>query len=368
MTRGAFDKETTLRNATPMTRAGLSDRFKRMAALSVLALAGLAGSGTVAAQSPTLDAITKRGELLCSGATVNSPGFAVVDAKGVWTGLDVDVCRAIAVAILGDDTKLKLVPVSFVQRFPALQGSTIDVIVKNTAMNLTRNTELGLMFSTPYLFTGNGIMVYKSLGVTKGADLDGATVCTSAGTTLEKATADFFAKNNKKYKLLAFENGAERDQAYLAKRCDAMVNGFEQLAAVRAFAATNAADHVILPDALGKEVQGAVVRQGDDRFLNVVNWTIFAMIEAEELGITSANVDANKSDADPRVQKLLGVVPGVGKKLGLRETCAYDVIKKVGNYGEVYTRNLGSGSALKLERRANKPWNQGGILYSPPFD
>jgi len=368
MTRGAFDKETTLRNATPMTRAGLSDRFKRMAALSVLALAGLAGSGTVAAQSPTLDAITKRGELLCSGATVNSPGFAVVDAKGVWTGLDVDVCRAIAVAILGDDTKLKLVPVSFVQRFPALQGSTIDVIVKNTAMNLTRNTELGLMFSTPYLFTGNGIMVYKSLGVTKGADLDGATVCTSAGTTLEKATADFFAKNNKKYKLLAFENGAERDQAYLAKRCDAMVNGFEQLAAVRAFAATNAADHVILPDALGKEVQGAVVRQGDDRFLNVVNWTIFAMIEAEELGITSANVDAKKSDADPRVQKLLGVVPGVGKKLGLRETWAYDVIKKVGNYGEVYTRNLGSGSALKLERRANKPWNQGGILYSPPFD
>jgi general L-amino acid transport system substrate-binding protein len=328
----------------------------------------LIGAGATSAQSPTLDAITKRGELLCSGATVNSPGFAVVDAKGDWKGLDIDICRALAVAILGDDKKLKLVPVSFVQRFPALQSSQIDVIAKNTAMNLTRTTDLGFMFSAPYLFTGNGIMVYKSLGVTKGTDLDGATICTTAGTTLEKATADFFTKNNKKYKLLTFENGNERDQAYLAKRCDAMVNGFEQLAAVRAFAAPNAADHVILPDALGKEVQGVVVRQGDDKFLNVVNWTIYALIEAEELGITSANVESKKSDPDPRVQKLLGITPGVGKKLGLRETWAYEVIKTVGNYGEIYNRNLGADSSLKLERRYNKPWNQGGIMYSPPFD
>jgi len=348
--------------------AGKGSLATRVAITVAFGCIGAFGASVAQAQSATIDAITKRGELWCSGATINSPGFAVVDAKGVWTGLDIDVCRALTVAILGDETKLKLVPVSFVQRFPALQGSTIDVIVKNTAMNLTRNTELGLMFSTPYLFTGNGIMVYKSLGVSKGSDLDGATICTSAGTTLEKATADFFTKNNKKYKLLAFENGNERDQAYLAHRCDAMVNGFEQLAAVRAFAATKPEDHVILPDALGKEVQGAVVRQGDDRFLNVVNWTIYAMIEAEELGITSANVDARKSDSDPRVQKLLGVVPGVGKKLGLRETWAYDVIKKVGNYGEVYNRNLGSGSPMKLDRRYNKPWNQGGILYSPPFD
>jgi len=343
-------------------------RTERIGLLAALALTGLLGAGVAGAQSPTLDAIKTRGELLCSGATVNSPGFAVVDAKGEWKGLDVDICRAIAVAVLGDDKKMKLVPVSFAQRFPALQGSNIDVIAKNTAMNLTRNTDLGLMFSAPYLFTGNGIMVYKSLGVTKGTDLDGATICTTAGTTLEKATADFFAKNKKTYKLLTFENGNERDQAYLAKRCDAMVNGFEQLAAVRAFAAPNAADHVILPDALGKEVQGVVVRQGDDKFLNVVNWTIFALIEAEELGITSANIDSKKSDPDPRVQKLLGTQPGVGKKLGLRETWAYEVIKAVGNYGEIYDRNLGNGSQLKLDRRYNKPWNQGGIMYSPPFD
>ncbi len=340
----------------------------RNGVIAALACTGLSMAGAVSAQSPTIDAIKGRGELLCSGATVNSPGFAVVDAKGEWKGLDVDICRAIAVAILGDDKKMKLVPVSFVQRFPALQGNNIDLIAKNTAMNLTRTTDLGFIFSAPYLFTGNGIMVYKSLGVTKGADLDGATICTTAGTTLEKATADFFAKNNKKYKLLTFENGNERDQAYLAKRCDAMVNGFEQLAAVRAFAAQNPADHVILPDALGKEVQGVVVRQGDDKFLNLVDWTIFALIEAEELGITSANVDSKKNDPDPRVQKLLGTQPGVGKKLGLRETWAAEVIKTVGNYGEIYERNLGSGSQLKLDRRYNKPWNQGGILYSPPFD
>jgi general L-amino acid transport system substrate-binding protein len=345
-----------------------TDRYRLAAAAAALGAMATLGITVAHAQSPTIDAITKRGELLCSGATVNSPGFAVVDAKGEWKGLDVDICRALAVAILGDDTKMKLVPVSFAQRFPALQGNNIDVIVKNTAMTLTRNTDLGFMFSTPYLFTGNGIMVYKSLGVTKGTDLDGATICTTAGTTLEKNTADFFIKNNKKYKLITFENGNERDQAYLAKRCDAMVNGFEQLAAVRAFAAPTASDHVILPDALGKEVQGAVVRQGDDKFLNVVNWTIYALIEAEELGITQANVDQRRSDTDPRVQKLLGTTPGVGKKLGLRDTWAYDVIKKVGNYGEIYNRHLGSDSQLKLDRRYNKPWNQGGILYSPPFD
>jgi general L-amino acid transport system substrate-binding protein len=346
---------------------GKTTRAARVSAI-VAGCIGLLASAGVQAQSPTLDAIAKRGELLCSGATVNSPGFAVVDAKGEWSGLDIDICKALTIAVLGDEKKLKLVPVSFVQRFPALQSGTIDVIVKNTAWTLTRNTELGFMFSMPYLFTGNGIMVYKSLGVTKGVDLDGATICTSAGTTLEKNTADFFTKNNKKYKLLSFENATERDQAYIAKRCDAIVNGFAQLAAIRAFSAPNKDDHIILNDFLGKEVQGAVVRQGDDKFLNVVNWLIFALTEAEELGITSANVDAKKSDADPRVQRLLGVTPGIGKKLGLRETWAAEVIKKVGNYGEVYSRNLGADSPLKLERGYNKPWNQGGVFYSPPFD
>jgi general L-amino acid transport system substrate-binding protein len=342
---------------------------KRAVGVAAAACIGLLSAGTADAQSPTLDGITKRGTLLCSGATVNSPGFAMVDAKGEWKGLDIDICRAVTVAILGDDSKLKLVPVSFVQRFPALQSGDVDIVAKNTAWTLTRNTELGFQFSAPYMFTGNGIMVYKSLGVTKGADLDGATICTSAGTTLEKATADFFEKNKKRYKLLTFENGNERDQAYLAKRCDAIVNGFAQLAAIRAFSAPNPDEHVILPDFLGKEVQGVLTRQGDDKFFNVVNWTIFALIEAEELGLTSANVEAQRaSSEDPRVKTLLGVNPGVGKKLGLRETWAFDVIKKVGNYGEIYERNLGQESPLKLDRGYNRPWDKGGVFYSPPFN
>jgi general L-amino acid transport system substrate-binding protein len=326
------------------------------------------GSEPAAAQSPTVDAILKRGNLLCSGATVNSPGFAAADASGQWKGMDVDICRAIATAIFGDDTKMTLVPVSFVQRFPSLQSSDIDVIAKNTAFTLSRDTELGLEYSWPYFFTGVGIMVYKSLGVTKGADLDGATICVSSGTTLEKATADFFTRNHKKYKLLSFENGNERDQAYIAHRCDAIVNGFVQLAAIKAFSVPNADDHVILPDYLGKEMDGALVRQGDDKFLNIVNWTIFALLQAEELGINSKNIDEKRGDTDPAVQRFLGVTPGAGKGLGLPDTWAYNVIKKVGNYAEIFDRNLGSGSPLKLDRGYNKLWNQGGALYSPPFD
>lgn len=346
-----------------MARSALRCAFAAAALAAALAM-----GGTARAQSPTLEAVTKRGELLCSGATANSPGFAMLGANGEWSGLDVDVCKALAVAILGSPSKMKLVPVSFVQRFPALQSGDIDVIVKNTAWTLTRNTELGFQVTSPYLFTGNGIMVYKSLGVTKGTELDGATICTSSGTTLEKATADFFTKNNKRYKLLPFENTTERDQAYLAQRCDAIVNGFAQLAAIRAFAAKNAEDHVILPDFLGKEIQGALTRQGDERFFNVVNWTIFALIEAEELGVTAANVDEMKGSADPRVARLLGTTPGVGKKLGLRESWAYDVIKALGNYGEIFERNLGAKSPLKLDRGLSKPWSAGGVLYSPPFD
>ncbi len=345
-----------------------TSRGRAWKAIAGAGLGLLLAAGQASAQSPTLDAITKRGELLCSGATANSPGFAMLGSDGTWSGLDIDVCKALAIAVLGSPDKMKLVPVSFVQRFPALQSGDIDVIVKNTAWTLTRNTELGFQVTSPYLFTGNGIMVYKSSGVTKGTDLDGATICTSSGTTLEKATADFFTKNNKRYKLLPFENTTERDQAYLAQRCDAIVNGFAQLAAIRAFSAKNPDEHVILPDFLGKEVQGALVRQGDDRFFNVVNWTIFALIEAEELGITQANVEEMKKSADPRIGRLLGTTPGVGKKLGLREAWAFDVIKALGNYGEIFDRHLGAKSPLKLDRGLSKPWNAGGVLYSPPFD
>ena len=342
-----------------------SKRFLGRWMPAFLATATLLAANWAHAQGPTVEAIVKRGELLCSGATENSPGFAVVDAQGNWSGFDIDFCKAIAVAVLGDVKKLKLVPVSFVQRFPALQSGDIDVIVKNTSWTLSRNTELGLQFSAPYFFTGIGIMVYKSLGVTKGTDLSGATICTTAGTTLEKAAADFFPRHNKPYKLLTFEKPSERNEAYLAKRCDAIVNGFPQLAAIRSFSASNADDHVILPDLLDTEIYGALVRQGDEKFLNIVSWTIFAVIQAEELGITQANVDEKAKDPNPKIARLLGASAGIGKKLGLRETWAFDVIKAVGNYGEIYERNLGSKSKMQLPRASNKLWIEGGLLYSP---
>jgi general L-amino acid transport system substrate-binding protein len=348
---------------------GLAQRLWSRIAVGLLCAATVVlFAEPAAAQGPTVEKIVKRGQLLCSGATVNSPGFAAVDAGGHWRGMDVDICRALTVAILGDETKLSLVPVSFVQRFPALQSGDIDVIAKNTAWNLTRTTDLGLQFSWPYYYTGVGILVYKSLGVTKGADLNGATICVSSGTTLEKEIADFFKRSGKPYKLLSFENGNERDQAYIAHRCDALVNGFAQLAATRAFAMPNPDDHVILPDFLGKEADGVLVRRGDELFLNIVNWTIFALFEAEELGITAENIDTRKNDPDPRVGRLLGSIPGVGKKLGLRETWAYEVIKTVGNYGQIYDRNLGKDSPLKLDRAYNRLWDQGGLMFSPPFD
>jgi general L-amino acid transport system substrate-binding protein len=352
----------------PSSRLGAA-RFKSLGLGLAAAVALLAGPDIeAAAQGPTVEKIKARDKLLCSGATVNSPGFAMVDAGGKWSGLDVDICRALAIAILGDESKLTLVPVTFVQRFPALQSGDIDVVVKNTAQTLTRSTELGLQFSTPYFYTGVGILANKKLNVSKGTDLDGATICVTAGTTLEKMTADFFKSNNKAYKLLSFENGNERDQAYVAGRCDAIVNGFVQLAAIKAFSVPKPDEHVILPDVLGKEIEGAIVRRGDELFLNIVTWTINALLEAEELAITSANIDQKKSDPDPRIGRLLGTTAGVGKKLGLRETWAYDVIKAVGNYGEIYVRHLGSGSAMKLDRGFNKLWNKGGLLISPPFD
>jgi general L-amino acid transport system substrate-binding protein len=347
---------------TTTARSAFRHWLPALCAAATLTAAGLAQAQ---GQGATVEAIMKRGELLCSGANENSPGFAVVDNQGAWSGFDIDFCRAIAVAVLGDVKKLKLVPVSFVQRFPALQSGDIDVIVKNTSWTLTRNTELGLQFSAPYFFTGIGIMVYKNLGVSKGTDLSGATVCTTAGTTLEKAAADFFTKHKRPYTLLTFEKPSERNEAYLAKRCDAIVNGFPQLAAIRAFSAANADDHVILPDLLDNEIYGALVRQGDEKFLNIVTWTIFATIQAEELGITQANVDEKLKDPNPKIARLLGATPGIGKKLGLRETWAYDVLKTVGNYGEIYDRNLGSKSKMNLPRASNKLWVDGGLLYSP---
>ncbi len=325
------------------------------------------GNLSAGAQTPTVDAIKARDHLLCSGVTSNLEGFAVPDDKGEWYGIDVDMCKAIASTVLGDSKKIKMVPLSYVQRFPALQAGNVDVIAKNTTWTMTRNTELGIMFSTPYLFTGLGFMTNKKLGVKTGVELKGATVCMAAGTTLEQGVADFFAEKKVAYKPLGFENVAERDKAYLGGRCDAVASFIPGLAALR-LRASAPADEIILPDVLGKEIISVGVRQGDEKFFNIVNWTIFALLEAEELGITSENIDQMKNDPRPAVRRFLGITPGIGKKLGLRETWAYDVIKQNGNYKQIYDRNLGDNSKLKMDRALSKLWRDGGSLYSPSFE
>lgn len=346
-----------------------ADAGKRWRLLGAALILGAVSVGHSAmAQSPTVDAIKKRDHLLCSGVTANYLGFDVVDAKGEEAGLDVDMCRSIATAVLGDRTKIKMVPMNYLQRFTAIQAGNIDVITKNTTWTLSRNTEIGLMFSSPYMFTGDVFMVRKDSGIKKGVDLAGGTICMSAGTTLEQLVADFFTGHKLTYKPLVFENTDERDKALFAGRCDASASNAPGLAGVRS-RSSNPDDWVILPDFFGKEIMSAGVRQDDVKFYNIVNWTIFALLEAEEIGVTQANVDALHNDqSSPAVRRLLGVIPGIGKRLGLRETWAYDVIKQNGNYGEIYDRNFGSKSSLKLDRGYSRLWKDGGALYSPSVD
>ncbi|MBS0221793.1 MAG: amino acid ABC transporter substrate-binding protein [Proteobacteria bacterium] len=320
------------------------------------------------AQSQTVDAIKKRGHLLCSGVTANYAGFDVVQPNGEEVGFDVDICRAVATSILGDRTKFKTVPMNYLQRFTALQSGNIDLIAKNTTWTLSRNTEIGVMFTSPYLFTGDAFMVRKDSGIKKGVDLAGGTVCMSAGTTLEQLVSDFFTGHKLQYKPIAYENTTERDKAFFAGRCDASAGFIPGLAGSRAQSG-KPDDYIILDDVFGKEIISAGVRPDDVKYYNIVNWTIFALLEAEELGITQANVDSMRNEqSTPAVKRLLGVIPGVGKRLGLRETWAYEVIKQNGNYAEIYERNIGSKSPLKMDRGYSRLWKDGGTLYSPSVD
>jgi len=324
---------------------------------------------SVRAQSSTVDAIMKRGQLNCGTGQGNYHGFAVPDKQGIWRGFDVEFCRAVAVAILGDKDKVKFVALSSVQRFPALQSGDVDLLIRTTTWTLTRDTDLGFQFGQPNFFTGLGMMVHKKLGVKEGGkELDGAAVCVFPGTTSEKAIADYFRAHKISYKPVVIENAKERDEAYLSERCDLMAAFVPGLAIVRAYSAKNPDDHVILPFFLEKEPLAPVVRQGDDDFLDIVNWVLFATLEAEELGVTTENVDdLRKNTKNPKIMRLLGTTPGVGKKLGLREEWVYNVIKQIGNYAEIFERNLGKNSKLKLDRNYNHLWSNGGVLYVMPF-
>jgi len=333
-------------------------------ALASAAAVLVATTGQAFAQK-TLEAIKARGELVC-GVSTGLGGFSVPDSAGQWTGLDVDVCKAIAAAIFGDGSKVKFQALSAQQRFTALQSGEVDLLSRNTTWTLTRDTSLGLNFAGVTYYDGQGFMVPKKLGVKSAKELDGATVCVQPGTTTELNLADYFRANSMKFTPVVIEALQEVNAAFFSGRCDVLTTDASGLASVRKNDAPKGKsdDYGILPEIISKEPLGPAVRHGDDQFFDVVKWTVNALIEAEEFGVTQANVDQMTTDTtNPAVKRLLGATPGNGKALGLDEAWAKNAIKAVGNYGEIWERNI---PPLGLPRGLNNLWNNGGIMYAPP--
>jgi general L-amino acid transport system substrate-binding protein len=320
-----------------------------------------------ASTSKTLDAIKAKGELSC-GVNAGLGGFGIAGSDGKWTGFDIDYCRAIAAAALGDANKVRYVPLNAAQRFTALQSGEIDVLARNTTWTMSRDTQLGTTFGAINLFDGQGFLVPKSLKVESARQLKGATICVQSGTTTEKNLADYFKANNMTYKPVVSEDNKVVVAAYNEGRCKVLTSDASQLAAIRANDTKNPGDHVILPEIISKEPLGPVTRQGDEAWSKLVTWVHFAMVTAEELGITSANVDQKKADTTPEVQRLLGQGNNdFGKAVGTDAQWAYRVIKQVGNYGEVFERHVGKNTPLKLDRGQNALWTNGGLQYVPPI-
>ncbi len=329
--------------------------------LSVLAATAFAAT---AAGAGTLDDVKAKGFVQC-GVSQGLPGFSNPDSAGNWEGLDVDVCRAVAAATLGDASKVKFSPLSAKERFTALQSGEIDMLSRNTTWTATRDTALGLNFAGVNYYDGQGFMVRKSLGVKSAHELAGAAVCTNLGTTTELNVADFFRANNMDYKLVAFEKADEVVAAYDAGRCDVYTTDQSGLAAQR-LKLGSPNDHMVLPEVISKEPLGPVVRHGDDQWLDIVKWSLFAMLEAEEMGINSGNADAKKSDDNPAVKRLMGTEGDLGKNLGLGSDWSYNIIKQVGNYGESFEKHVGPNTPLQLPRGVNNLWNNGGLMYPMP--
>ncbi|TBW53756.1 amino acid ABC transporter substrate-binding protein [Marinobacter halodurans] len=313
----------------------------------------------------TLDAVKQKGHLQC-GVTSGLPGFSQPDDKGHWTGIDVDTCRAVAAAIFGDAEKVQFTPLTAKERFTALQSGEIDVLSRNTTWTLTRDASLGLNFTGTNYYDGQGFLIKKDIGVTDAKELNGATVCIQAGTTTELNLADYFRANNMEFKPIVFDTSEQTVQGFASGRCDVLTSDRSQLAALRSKLA-DPSSAVILPNTISKEPLGPVVRQGDDQWFNIVKWVLFAQINAEELGVTSENVDDMKKSDNPNIQRLLGTDGDMGAKLGLPADFGYKIIKEVGNYGEMYNRNVGPGTPLDLERGLNALWTEGGIMYAPPM-
>jgi general L-amino acid transport system substrate-binding protein len=334
-------------------------KFSAVAAVVVILFcAGLATAGTLAD--------VKAKGFISVGVNEGLFGFSKPDEKGVWGGLDVDTARAISVAIFGSPDKIKFIPLTAKTRFTALQSGEIDVLTRNATQTLTRESSLGLNFAHVNYYDGQGFLVPKKLGVKSAKELNGATICVLPGTTTELNAADFFRANKMTMKPVVIESTPELAKAFFAGRCDSLTSDASQLAGTRAVA-PNPDDYVILPEIISREPLAPAVRHGDDQWFDIVNFATMAMIEAEYLGISSKNVDDMLKSGDPQIQRFLGVNPGNGEALGLDEKWAYNIVKMVGNYAEVFERNVGVNTPLKLERGLNALWTKGGIMYTPPF-
>lgn len=313
----------------------------------------------------TLASVQERGKLEC-GVSQGLPGFSNPDDKARWSGLDVDFCRALAAAVLKDSNKVNFVPLSAQERFTALQTGTVDVLSRNTTWTMHRDSELGLNFSAVMFYDGQGFMVSKELGVKSALQLNGATVCTNKGTTTELNAADYFLAQKMDYQIITYETIHEVSGAFEEGRCDVLTADRSQLAALRLLLKDPDA-YFILPETISKEPLGPVVRQGDEDWLDIVRWTVFLLINAEEYGITSKNIETMKKSSDPNILRIIGETGSFGDGLGLDEQWGYRIIKSVGNYGEIFERNVGQESPLKIGRGINQLWTQGGIQYAPPI-
>jgi general L-amino acid transport system substrate-binding protein len=337
------------------------DSMKKIAAILALAVIAFAQS----ASAQTLKTVKERGMVNC-GANGTLAGFGLPDAQGNWTGLDVDICRAIAAAVFNDAKKVKFVPLSAKDRFTALQSGEVDVLARNTTWTSSRDTSLGLNFTGVNYYDGQGFMVRKALKVNSALELNGASVCVQQGTTTELNLTDYFRSHNMQLKTVTFATADEAVKAYDAGRCDAYTTDASGLYAERLRLA-NSNDHIILPEIISKEPLAPAVRHGDDQWFDIVKWTLFAMLDAEELNITSKNVDDMVKSTNPEIKRFVGTEGNFGEQLGLTKDWAVRIVRLVGNYGESFERNVGQGSPLKIDRGLNRLWTKGGIQYAPPI-
>ena len=328
------------------------------------AFAGLLLAGTAAQAQTTLERVKQRGQLIC-GTSTGIAGFSMADGQGNWSGLDVDVCRALAAAIFDDPAKIKFIPLASKDRLTALQSGEIDVLPRTTTWTLSRDAGQGLNFTAVNYYDGQGFQVRAKSGVKSVKELNGASICTVQGTTNELNLSDYFRVNKMKYEVVAFQGIDETVKAYESGRCDAISTDMSQLVSYR-LKMTDPAEHVLLPEVISKEPIGPYVRQGDDEWFDIVRWTVFALVNAEELGVTKANHAEMLKSENPEIRRLLGVEGKFGAGLGLTPDWIARIVRHVGNYGESYERNLGSGSRINLPRGINNLWSKGGIQFAPP--